>query len=85
MFASDHQGKYPHGFHQLTPLYLKEIPSCLAAEEPSYIYSADSNTPRNPNGFTDFYHAYCSGEHHSDVGVLENYPQYDSIQGLIER
>lgn len=84
MYSTDFDGKYPTGFSLLTPNYLKTIPECPSAGEVSYRASF-GNSAYNTKGYEDYYFLQCSGTNHGSVSMPANYPQYDGIQGLIER
>lgn len=84
MYSTDFEGKYPANLDLLTPNYLKTLPECPAAAEVTYTYQSGLNAAYN-KGFEDYYFIQCEGENHSSVSVPANYPQYDGIQGLIER
>ena len=88
MYSTDWSGKYPTGgMNLLTPNYLKTIPECPAAG--SVTYSADFGASGGPTyntaGFQDYYWITCATTNHTAVSVSADYPQYDGIQGLIER
>lgn len=75
MYSTDNHCKYPRRLFQVTP-YLKFIPTCGTAGTQTYVYvcSKDQNC----------YTVYCKGTYHSTITNKANFPQYDSIQGLIE-
>lgn len=79
MYAHDNQGHYPPRLSHISPKYLKSIPTCSAAKKDtysdSYQVSSDAET------FT----VYCRGHYHSEVGAKPNFPQYNSMYGLIMR
>ncbi|MCL5773286.1 MAG: hypothetical protein M1536_02765 [Firmicutes bacterium] len=77
MYATDNFGRYPTSLSQLTPNYLKSIPTCPEAARDTYSSSYRSSV--NPDAYT----FCCSGSNHTREGVGENYPQYNSVQGLI--
>jgi len=79
MYSTDHSGHYPESLDQLTPDYLRVIPTCAAAGKDTY--SASYKSAQNP----DTYEFFCEGSYHSNVGVPSNYPQYNSVRGLISR
>ena len=85
MYSTDWSGKYPTSLGQLTPKYLKTIPECPWAGEVTYTLQTGLNVAYNSRGFRDYYFVQCEGENHTAVSVPPNYPQYDGIQGLIER
>ena len=83
MWASDHKGKYPK---QLSDLvggenggYLKQIPTCPAAEEDTY--SASYKISADGKQFE----IYCSGHNHKALDVPPNKPAFNSETGLIEK
>lgn len=77
MYSTDHEGTYPAGLAELTPNYLKVIPNCPAAKRPTYSYQVHAE----PSAFTLF----CQGSHHQKANTPADYPQYSSLQGLVER
>lgn len=84
MYSNDYDGLYPKNLSLLTPKYLKTIPECPAALEMTYHYGFTQKKP--PKGLAvDTYELYCSGEHHKSVSVPANYPQYNGMEGLVER
>lgn len=85
MYSTDYSGKYPTSMALLTPKYLKTIPECPAAGRISYEATFGQGVAYNSNNFQEYYFIECKGDHHANVSVPENYPQYDGIQGLIER
>ena len=87
MYSTDWSGKYPTPGKEkelLVPNYLKTIHECPAAGTDNYRISSDPTGPYNTEGFRDYYHVQCTTAIHEAVGVLNNYPQYDGIRGLIE-
>ena len=85
MYSTDFEGAYPSGLDLLTPNYLKTFPECPAAGSVSYRASFGKAAAYNTHGFEDYYFIQCDGTNHGSVSVPANYPQYDGIQGLIER
>lgn len=78
MFSTDHGGRYPALLSELTPKYVKSIPTCPSAGKDTY--SSSYRVRRDP----DYFQICCSGTNHADVGLASNQPAYDSVQGLIE-
>ena len=79
MYSTDNEGHYPRSLAQLTPKYLKMIPTCPSAT--SDTYNASWETARGPDAYTIF----CNGNFHRATGILHpNYPQYSSFTGLIK-
>ena len=85
MYSTDNSGKYPPTMDLLTPNYLKTIPECPAAGRVTYTMRTGENAAYNTAGFQDYYFIQCEGKNHTAVSVPENYPQYDGIQGLLDR
>lgn len=79
MYATDFGGRYPSDLDRLKPDYLRVIPTCPSAARDTY--SQTYQVSAQPDGYTFF----CSGHNHAQANTPENYPQYTSIQGLIER
>ena len=77
MYATDNNGRYPTAIGDLSSDYLRKLPTCPATDK-EYGYSGDV-TP-------DAYTVYCSDtDAHKAVNVETGYPQYDSVQGLMDR
>jgi len=74
MYSTDASGRYPTGLGNLTPDYLRAIPTCGSAGSNTYNYTSHSN----PDNFT----IYCSGSNHSSAGMGTNQPSYTSTGGL---
>ncbi len=79
MYATDHKGLYPASLKQLTPDYLRVIPTCPSANADTY--SAHYQKKSKPDNFT----VRCWGEHHKTLDVPKNYPLYTGERGLEER
>ena len=77
MWSTDNNGRYPANASQLTPNYLKTIPTCNAAGKDTYSESYTSKA--QPDMFT----FVCSGKHHAGTGVAEDFPRYNATEGLI--
>lgn len=84
-YAKEHDGAYPTSLAQLKPDYLKEFPKCFAAGEMTYVAEFGPKAPGNPDKRENFYFVKCGGEFHKNVQVPQDYPQYNSEIGLIER
>jgi hypothetical protein len=76
MYSADHAGSYPHSLGQLTPNYLKTLPTCSSAGKMSYAYIFGIN----PDNYTVF----CAGTNHGNSGCKPDFPKYDCTTGLIE-
>jgi len=85
MYATDNSGHYPGELKDLNPDYLRFIPTCPSAGANTYSKSYKSQSGSQEQGTKDAYYFYCKGSNHSAVGVAKNYPQYDSVRGLISR
>lgn len=79
MYSTDFSGRYATSAGLLTPNYLKTIPTCPSAG--SDTYTGGFTSASNP----DLYTVACTGANHTGAGVTGDYPQYTSVQGLIER
>lgn len=86
MYSADNYGIYPCSLGGVTPNYIKVLPTCRFTGENSYVY----RRREKPNIYTTYCRSYkrtrnrfCHNEGCCEHG-LDNYPQYDSIQGLIE-
>jgi hypothetical protein len=81
MYSTDARGRYPTSLSALTvdQRYLRTLPTCPAAGRDTY--SATYRSRSSPDRYT----VLCTGENHKSVGVGENYPQYNSVAGLIEK
>ncbi|GEM_PF-360314 len=76
MYSTDHSGRYPLSLAALTPNYLKSIPTCTSSGLRNYAYTSGS--------VPDIYTVWCQGKNHASQNTPENYPEYDSMTGLIE-
>lgn len=76
MYSTDFYSRYPDNLIQVMPNYLKVIPTCPNAGTQTYVYTTSPDHLQ--------YTIYCKGNYHKGVNS-ENYPQYDSMEGLIER
>lgn len=79
MYSTDNSGRYPTKLSQLTPNYLRSIPTCPSAGKDTY--SASYKSAVSPDGFT----VACGGSHHTKDGLGPNLPKYTSLQGLLTR
>lgn len=76
MWSADHQGHYPITLVELTPRYLKAIPTCPAAGHDTYSETY-SGAPAN-------YHFGCGGHFHAQLGQRRNQPSYNSDVRLMQ-
>lgn len=79
MYSTDASGRYPTTLNSLTPNYLKTIPTCPSAGAATY--TGGFTSASNPDAYT----VVCTGTNHKAVDAGQNYPQYNSVQGLIEK
>jgi len=77
MYSIDNNGEYPQSLTNLTPKYLKNIPSCPAAGT-GQIYVSSYQVSRKPRGFT----IYCAGSHHKKSGIFKDFPRFTSRNRL---
>lgn len=79
MYSTDNHGRYPRTLNQITPNYLRVIPTCpgggVDTYSHSYVVHADP----------DHYTVYCSGLNHRSTSLPSGFPQYNSKTGLVER
>jgi serine/threonine protein kinase len=75
MYSSDNQGRYPLTLNQITPNYLRTLPTCPDAGKMTYAYVRREK----PDNYT----AYCSGNYHKGR-MAAGFPQYDAVQGLYD-
>lgn len=73
----DDAGSYPSALNQLSPRYLKGIPTCPSVGRDTY--------SRAYEGSAAAYTVVCEGRNHEGVGLAANFPQYTSVQGLREK
>lgn len=88
MYADDNNGAFPAKLEMLVPDYLRAIPTCSAHEAKIELIR------RKRPGYNDTYQVsddfsaytfYCGSRDHDTVGVQDNYPQYNSREGLIPK
>ena len=82
IYSSDWGGAFPPSTANLTPNYLRTVPTCPAAGADTYSEHVQVDNRSLEQGS---YLIYCAGDHHSDVGVPADYPLYDSVVGWVER
>lgn len=79
MYSADNDANFPANLSQITPNYMRAIPTCPAAGTDTYSASFSSNN--NPS----YYLIQCEGSNHIVMDVNPSYPQWDSADGLVER
>jgi hypothetical protein len=98
MYSTDNHGHYPPDLRYLTPGYLKEIPYCATGLKkglvPLVVEAVSPELARKKGycneymyvcrEYPDIYTLWCNGDAHADITGVPNYPQYDSINGLLE-
>lgn len=77
MYANDNHGHFAAFPALLMPHYLKAMPTCASAGKYTYWYMVS----QHPDSFT----FSCHGSYHTLITGKPDYPQYDTIKGLIER
>jgi prepilin-type N-terminal cleavage/methylation domain-containing protein len=77
MYSTDNAGRFPTVAGDLTPNYLKIVPTCPSAGGDTY--TGGFSTASAPDAYT----IVCAGENHATVGQDVDFPQYTSVQGLI--
>ena len=82
MWSRDNNGHYPDTLDQITPHYLRVIPTCPSAGTDSYSSTYTFAESDREKGIPDSYTFYCNGTYHTTVGEEANYPQYTSLEGL---
>jgi len=85
MYATDHGGQYPARLSQLKTKYMKEMPKCPARARDTYSESYKSQKADPRRGKKAYYFFCCKGNNHSGAKAPPNYPQYDSVRGLIPK
>ena len=78
-YRQDNNDLYPPNLAMLTPGYLKTIPTCPSGKMKRGGYAATYRVRWNYKEYS----FYCNGLNHHYVGVPENFPQYNSITGLV--
>lgn len=77
MYAYGHSWQYPRSIAQLTPGYLKAIPSCPSAGFDTY--SGTYQVFNDPHDYRDScFTIYCKGHHHELLNMPEDFPRYTS-------
>jgi len=81
MYSSDNAGRFPTRLVALSSgtSYFKSMPTCPSSGADTYSGSYVSFTQ------PDTYTVACGGKGHRNVGLTDNYPQYTSTLGLIEK
>ncbi|HXE71769.1 MAG TPA: type II secretion system protein [Candidatus Nitrosotenuis sp.] len=79
MYSTDHSKLYPLALDRLTPNYLKSLPTCPNAGRNTY--SEGFTSASQPSAYT----VVCAGYNHKAQGIGPNYPQYNSVSGLVEK
>ncbi len=78
IYADANDKNYPRSLTMLTPDYLQAIPTCASSRtNQGYIDSYQVSD--------DFkaYTLYCMGKNHMEVARHENFPQYNSREGIV--
>lgn len=85
MYCTDNNGRYPELnrgalFAYLTPNYMQIRPTC-----PSTGSSAGYVLGYASISVPDAYTLACQGSNHTAAGYSDNFPQFTSVSGLVER
>ena len=81
MYSSDNAGHYPRRLEDLLPgKYLRQLPTCPAAEKMTFTDYQVSAKPDN-------YSFSCVGDNHraSYHRSAPNYPSYSAFEGLVDK
>lgn len=81
MYATDNGGRYPVGLPDLVPRYLKVMPTCPGPGDAFAPYTSGYAAAHAPDAYT----VVCHGHYHANAGQGENFPQYTSARGLLEK
>lgn len=81
MYAADHRGRYPDSLSELVPRYIKKIPSCPITRKDTY---SKSYRAYNFKGYK-YCKLYCSGNNHSRCKVPENFPRFNTYDGVLSK
>ncbi|MCD4786288.1 MAG: serine/threonine protein kinase [Candidatus Eremiobacteraeota bacterium] len=85
-YAKVHQGKYPDSLKDLTPRYIKSIPTCSAADYDTYSASYKkgvvSTRVSGKEVYGEIYTIYCRGNFHRDAILGRNRPRFVKGKGL---
>jgi hypothetical protein len=76
MYSTDNIGRYPRSLNELTPNYLRSLPTCSSAGRMTYAYIFAVRP--------DAYTVFCAGSHHNAAGYKPDFPKYDSVTGIID-
>jgi hypothetical protein len=85
MYSTDWSGSYASDLGQLTPNYMKTLPTCPGAGHMSYKMQTGIDAPGNDAGFKQYYVINCSGENHAWASIPPDFPKCDSITGGSDR
>lgn len=76
MYSTDHTGHFPTILSDVAPEYIKRIPTCPSTGRDTYSSMFVSSAA------PDRYAVFCHGSNHLEQ-VPQNYPLYDSDEGLV--
>lgn len=79
VYSAEHGSRYPANLDTLTPDYVKTIGTCPAVG--SDTYTAGFTSASDPDIFT----IVCAGLNHNVLNIPNDFPQWTSIRGLVER
>jgi len=69
-FSADNAGRYPTSLRQLSPLYLRCVPTCPATGRDTYSTGYTSASDSFPSVCT----LVCHGQNHADAGLPADRP-----------
>ena len=79
-YSTGNGSRYPTSLQQLPPRYIQTIPTCPSAGK-NDPYLSGFASASNP----DAYSLVCTGNHHGELNIPSNFPQYESSTGLLTR
>lgn len=80
---SQEYGGLPRSQYDLVPNYLKELPTCPAAQRMSYRTAFGPYAGNNRSSEPFYFLVECCGENHGQALLSPDFPAYDSKMGLI--
>lgn len=85
-YAKAHEGQYPESLKDLTPRYIKSIPTCPVAGYDTYSASYKkgliSARASGKEVYRKIYTVYCKGNFHRNAVLGRNHPRFVKGKGL---